>query len=68
MANEKMLSAQPASFVPNPARQENGHKRAGSKPEEKPSRKPDWLLIFMGAIFLLTLLIAWLVNIPSLLR
>ena len=63
-----MLFAQPASFVPNPARQGNGHKRASNKPEEKPSRKPDWLLIFMGAIFLLTLLIAWLVNIPSLLR
>ena len=68
MASKKMLFAQPASFVPNPARQENGHKRVGSKTEEKPSRKPDWLLIFMGAIFLLTLLIAWLVNVPNLLR
>ncbi|WP_460939345.1 hypothetical protein [Spirosoma humi] len=68
MANKKMLFAQPASFAPHPARQEDGHKRAGSSPEEKPSRKPDWLLIFMGAVFLLTLLIAWLVNIPSLLR
>lgn len=63
-----MLFAQPASFVPNAARQGNGHKQAGGLPEEKPSRKPDWLLIFMGVIFLLTLLIAWLVNIPNLLR
>ncbi|AKD55769.1 hypothetical protein [Spirosoma radiotolerans] len=67
MAAQELLHAQPASFIPNPVRQSKGHKRSGSSPED-PSRKPDWLLIFMGVVFLLTLLIAWLVNIPNLLR
>lgn len=31
-------------------------------------RKPDWLVLFMGAVLLLTLLIIWLVDIPSLLH
>ncbi|WP_420150693.1 hypothetical protein [Spirosoma sp.] len=35
--------------------------------DEKP-RKPDWLVLFMSALFLLTLLIAWLVDIPGLFR
>ena len=36
--------------------------------DPKPPRKPDWLLIIMGILFLLTLLVAWLADIPALLR
>jgi hypothetical protein len=32
---------------------------------EDPPRKPDWLLIFMSVLFLLTLLLLWLVDIPQ---
>jgi len=32
-----------------------------------PPRKPDWLVLLMIGIFLLILLIAWFVDIPSLL-
>ncbi|GAB4024597.1 hypothetical protein [Spirosoma koreense] len=35
---------------------------------EEPPQKPDWLMIFMGILFLVTLLIAWLVDIPGLLK
>jgi hypothetical protein len=37
-------------------------------PYDDSSAKPDWLVLFMSAVFLLTLLIAWLVDIPALLR
>ncbi|MFD2935287.1 hypothetical protein [Spirosoma flavum] len=33
--------------------------------DEKP-RKPDWLLLLISALVLLTVLIAWVVDIPSL--
>lgn len=36
--------------------------------DEEPPRKPDWLMIFMGVLFLLTLLLLWIVDIPHLLR
>ncbi|GAB3717883.1 hypothetical protein GCM10027592_60360 [Spirosoma flavus] len=35
---------------------------------EEPPKNPDWLLIFMGIVFLATLLIVWLVDIPSLIK
>lgn len=34
----------------------------------EPPRKPDWLMIFMGILFLLTLLLLWIVDIPNLLQ
>lgn len=34
----------------------------------EPPQKPDWLVIFMGILFLLTLLLLWIVDIPSLLN
>lgn len=34
--------------------------------DDKPPRKPDWLLIMVSILFLLTLLIAWLVDVPVL--
>lgn len=33
---------------------------------DEPPRKPDWLLIMVSILFLLTLLIAWLVDVPVL--
>ncbi|GAB3914651.1 hypothetical protein GCM10028803_60410 [Larkinella knui] len=42
---------------PNPA----------ASPAREP-RRPDWLMILMVGLFVLTLLIAWLVDIPALLR
>ncbi|WP_018620118.1 hypothetical protein [Spirosoma luteum] len=44
------------------------HKQAHRPPDEEPPRKPDWLLILVGILFLLTLLIAWLADIPTLFR
>lgn len=32
----------------------------------EPPRKPDWLLITVSVLFLLTLLIAWFINRPDL--
>lgn len=56
-------SFSPASFQtdlpPNPA---------NKSIDDKPPRKPDWLLILVGILFLLTLLIAWLTDIPVLFR
>ena len=34
--------------------------------DDKPPRKPDWLLIMVSILFGLTLLIAWLVDVPVL--
>ncbi|SOD94830.1 hypothetical protein [Spirosoma fluviale] len=36
--------------------------------EGKPTRQPDWLLIFVIVLFLISLMIVWLVDVPSLLR
>lgn len=33
---------------------------------EKPPRQPDWLLIMVGVLILITLIIIWLVSDPSL--
>ncbi|WP_461063080.1 hypothetical protein [Spirosoma horti] len=67
MTHNKILFARPVSHIPNPVGQGNDRKRSGKAPGD-PSRKPDWLLIVMGVIFLLTFLIAWLVNVPNLWR
>ncbi|GAB3931133.1 hypothetical protein [Larkinella terrae] len=50
-----------------------GYSHSGPKSSLRPSdirepRQPDWLLILMVSFFVLTLLIAWLVDIPALLR
>ncbi|AQG79214.1 hypothetical protein [Spirosoma montaniterrae] len=33
---------------------------------DEPPRQPDWLLIMVGILFLLTLLVAWLAGVPVL--
>ncbi|QHV99797.1 hypothetical protein [Spirosoma endbachense] len=46
--------------------------KTGAKPrnpfDEQPPQQPDWLLIFVSILFLLSLLIVWLVDIPGLIR
>lgn len=39
-----------------------------TRPKNQPSRKPDWLLLLISFLLLLTLLIAWLVDMPALLK
>ncbi|CCH00793.1 hypothetical protein FAES_2784 [Fibrella aestuarina BUZ 2] len=34
------------------------------RPDDKPPRRPDWLLIMVGVLFMITLLVAGLVFIP----
>ncbi|MEZ0607355.1 hypothetical protein ACAW74_02515 [Fibrella sp. WM1] len=34
------------------------------RPDEKPPRRPDWLLIMVGVLFMITLLVAGLVFMP----
>ncbi|RRB04785.1 hypothetical protein [Larkinella rosea] len=46
----------------------NGPKRSLRSPNRREPRQPDWLMILMISFFVLTLLIAWLVDIPALLR
>jgi hypothetical protein len=38
------------------------------RPVDQPPRKPDWLLLLVSVLLLLTLLIAWLADIPKLLK
>ncbi|MCX6214137.1 hypothetical protein [Spirosoma sp.] len=42
--------------------------KADKLTDHKPTRKLDWLLIFVSILFLISLLIVWLVDVPSLLR
>jgi hypothetical protein len=43
-------------------------KHSSIDPLNEQPRKPDWLVLLMSALFLITLLIAWLVNIPAILH
>ncbi|GAB4016272.1 hypothetical protein [Spirosoma koreense] len=53
---------------PSPADPTTNRKRSRNPFEEDPQPKPDWLLILISVLFLLTLLIAWLVDIPGLMH
>jgi hypothetical protein len=54
-------------FPPGPVSSTSTRTKSKYLYEEKP-RKPDWLLLLISALFLLTLLIAWVVDIPNLLN
>ncbi len=41
-------------------------RRSTNEPDDRPPQRPDWLLILVGFLFLLTLLIAHFVGIPRL--
>lgn len=47
-------------FPPGPASTGTQDREKKLFREEQP-RKPDWLILLMSALFLLTLLIAWLI-------
>ncbi|MGV3557299.1 hypothetical protein [Larkinella arboricola] len=54
-ANSGHLARSPSSVRP-------------TKPNTREPWQPDWLMILMVSLFILTLMIAWLVDIPALLR
>ncbi|WP_375444920.1 hypothetical protein [uncultured Fibrella sp.] len=39
--------------------------RSESQLNQAPPKKPDWLLILVSILFLITLLIAWAVDLPA---
>lgn len=56
------------SSVPLPP---TAHGRSGFGPDtrqnpvrKEPPRRPDWLMVLIGGLLLLTLLIAWLTDMP----
>lgn len=53
-------------YSPVSARTDSSWERVSPPAGNEPPRKPDWLLIMMSILFLLTLLIAWLVGVPVL--
>ncbi len=68
MTYKKTDDANTSSFTPDFASPDVLHNQAHRQPDEEPPRKPDWLLILVGILFLLTVLIAWLADIPTLFR
>ena len=68
MTGKHIAYSNAPSSSPNPVSADTAQTRLSTTPTKKPSRKPDWLLIWVGILFLLTLLIAWLVDFPALLR
>ncbi|MCY7358104.1 MAG: hypothetical protein LH609_11715 [Rudanella sp.] len=56
-----------SSYLPTSAHPESpgGARRPSGA---KPPNKPDWLIIMVSVLFLLTILIAWLVDVPVLSR
>ncbi|GAB3265560.1 hypothetical protein GCM10027347_33380 [Larkinella harenae] len=57
------------SFENSPGHLTRSHKRVSpSNPAPREPWQPDWLMILMVGLFVLTLMIAWLVDIPALLR
>lgn len=55
-----------SSYSPVSARTDSSRKQVSQPAGNEPPRKPDWLLIMVSILFLLTLLIAWLVGVPVL--
>lgn len=52
-----------------PGRVEQDYAQASPAPRTPPSpRQPDWLLVLIIGLVLLTLLIAWFADIPAVLR
>ncbi|MBD2757625.1 hypothetical protein [Spirosoma validum] len=55
-------------FPPGPVETKATRNRMNNPYGEEPPKKPDWLMIFMGILFVLTLLLLWIVDIPRLLN
>ena len=54
-------------FPPGPVNPASTRIKSKNFYDDKP-RKPDWLFLLISALVLLTLLIAWAVDIPNLLH
>lgn len=68
MTYKKTDYANASPFTPGFTSSDALRNQAYRQPDDKPPRKPDWLLILVGILFLLTVLIAWLADIPTLFR
>ncbi|GAB2567451.1 hypothetical protein [Spirosoma areae] len=55
-----------STFSPDSARTDSSREQVRPPAGNEPPRKPDWLLVMVSILFLLTLLIAWLVGVPVL--
>ncbi|UFH51982.1 hypothetical protein [Spirosoma sp. KNUC1025] len=55
-------------FPPGPAETKAYRNRNNPFNRDEPPQKPDWLMIFMGILFVLTLFLLWIVDIPRLLN
>jgi hypothetical protein len=67
MAPETAFLVYTSPFTPVSVSPNHTHPRP-EHPAQKPSPKPDWLIILMGILFLITLLIVWLVDVPALFK
>ena len=68
MTDKPPIQAYTPFFPPGPVNPNSVRKKSANPLGDKPPRQPDWLLIWVSILFLLTILIAWLVGIPSFLR
>ncbi len=55
-----------SSFAPASVQTDVSRSPTNKSINDKPPHKPDWLLVMVSILFLLTLLIAWLTDIPVL--
>ncbi|WP_460972897.1 hypothetical protein [Spirosoma migulaei] len=67
MTDKTIIHPYTPFFPPGPVSPDAVRKKTTNPLGEKPPRQPDWLLIWVSILFLLTILIAWLVDIPSIL-
>ena len=61
MANKRITATHPSVYPSGPASKSTTNDRFGTPAAGKSPRQPDWLLIIVSVLFLITLLIAWLV-------
>gem|GEM_PF-1524066 len=67
MIHEKTPFTYTSFFPPSSTRKAESTKKTPN-PFDEPPNNPDWLLIFVSVLFLLSLLIVWLVDFPRLLQ
>lgn len=67
MIYEKIPFCYTSFFPPSSTRKAESTKNTPN-PFDEPPNNPDWLLIFVSILFLLSLLIVWLVDFPRLLQ
>ncbi|HLL96692.1 MAG TPA: hypothetical protein VK404_17070 [Spirosoma sp.] len=55
-----------SSNSPTFAKADPSPNRLNRPPDDQPPRKPDWLLIMVSILLLVTVLVAWLAGVPVL--